>query len=104
MAYWKCVRPESHGKFFSGLQKSQTSRILLANLGCVGCNGVEDVDEEEEEDDEEAHSTSNLVHRDQERHPGYDDKQTCGVKNVNQTNDSDGVKEECSEDFLDGMI
>ena len=38
----------------------------MANLGCVGGNGVEDVDKEEEEDDEEAHSTSNLVHRDQE--------------------------------------
>ena len=48
----------------------------------MGGNGVEDVDKEEEEDDEEAHSTSNLVHRDQEWHPGYDDKQTWGVKNV----------------------
>ena len=78
----------------------------MANLGCVGGNGVEDVDQEEEEDDEEAHSTSNLVHRDQERHPGYNDKQTWGVKNVNQKNDSDGVKdkieEECGEYFLDG--
>ena len=52
--------------FFSRLKKSQTNGILFANLGCVGGNGVEDVDEEEEEDDEEAHSTSNLLHWDQE--------------------------------------
>ena len=52
--------------FFSRLKKSQTNGILFANLGCVGGNCVEDVDEEEEEDDEEAHSTSNLLHWDQE--------------------------------------
>ena len=40
--------------------------LLTLCLWRVGGDSVEDVDEEKEEDDEEAHSTSNLLHRDQE--------------------------------------
>ena len=55
------VSVQSHmGCFFMDFR----SQMEFANLGCVGGNSVEDVDEEEEEDDKEAHSTSNLVHRD----------------------------------------
>ena len=55
--------------------------IVSTNLGRVGGDSVEDVDEEEEEDDEDAHPTSNLLHRDEEGDPGYNDKETWGPNN-----------------------
>ena len=47
-----------------------------AHLGGVGGDGVEDVDEDKEEGDEESHPARNHVHRNQERDPGHNNKQT----------------------------
>ena len=70
-----------------------------AHLGGVGGDGVEDVDEDKEEGDEESHPARNHVHRNQERDPGHNNKQTwrrTGMRNL--VSESSVISDEAVDD------